>query len=464
MLLPDLHRAHTVVSTMIENIIADVWSLEPAWWLAWIPAFAIGYIALLSRLTQGSWLAPGAAWAVFWTFATWGPLLLAPNYPVSPSALWVIASFVFVVWVFSTIPLRGLRYEIRLASPHHCSPPMRWLSYLGLGAGITMTALTLSQYGATWRVWLSARQLSEVANAISTARYAGEADESVAVRICMVFCYLGSLAGGHALAWRPRRRWIWWPFASIFGALFYALLTTAKAGVLYSTIFWLAAFLAESTRRRGRPWRIGPKAVLIGAMIGALVVTLFVSAMLLRYGSDSAGENGFLVERLRNYFCAHLSAFSSWWDSDSRLAEPLGWGRISFFGPAALLGQSPRQQGVYEVIFTQRYTVDSNIFTIYRGLIADFSLPGALVFVALSSLVAGLAYRRLFRASGAMPASLVLTAFFAVMAPSFVINLFGYSTLLLAFLLYGSVCLAPAAFRRRLASAAAINLIHAPTA
>lgn len=449
---------------MIPGIITDVWRLEPAWWLAWIPAFAIGYIAFLSRLTQGSWLAPGSAWAAFWTLATWGPLLLAPHYPVSPSALWVIASFVFVVWVFSTIPLRGLRYKNRLALPRHCTPSMRWLSYLGLGAGIVMTALTLTQYGATWRVWLSPQQLSEVANTISTARYAGEADESVAVRICMVFCYLGSLAGGYALAWRPRGRWLWWPLAPICGTLFYALLTTAKAGVLYSTIFWLAAFLAESTRRRGRPWRIGLKTFLTGGMIGALVVVLFVSAMLLRYGSDSADEQGFLAERLRNYFCAHLSAFSSWWDSDTRLTEPLGWGRVSFFGPAALLGQSPRQQGVYEVIFTPRYTVDSNIFTIYRGLIADFSFPGALVFVALVSLLAGFAYRRVFRASGALPASLALTAFFALLAPSFVINLFGYSTLLLAFLSYGLVCLAPAAFRYRQASTAALNLVHAPTA
>jgi oligosaccharide repeat unit polymerase len=251
------------------------------------------------------------------------------------------------------------------------------------------------------------------------------------------------------MAWRSPKRWLWWPFVPIFGALFYALLTTAKAGVLYSTIFWLAAFLAESIRQRGSPWRLGAKAIFTGATISVIVVVLFISAMLLRYGSESAEEQGFLSERLRNYFCAHLSAFSSWWDSGMRTAEPLGWGRVSFFGPAALIGQSSRQQGVYEVIQTSRYTVDSNIFTIYRGLIADFSLPGALAVVALVSLLAGLCYQRTLHHPQAAGAVLFLTAFFALLAPSFVVNLFGYSTLMLSFLLYCMACLTTSSFRHR---------------
>ena len=430
---------------MTTDLLSEVGGMPLGWWLALPPVLVIVFIACAARLTQGGWLAPGAAWAGFWACATGLPLIFAAKYPVSSSALWVIAGFVIAIYAGSQI---GQQHGAD--RPH--APPrpvkqnrlMRPLCWIGCGAGFLMTGLTLVKYQASWSVWTSPARLGELANTISVDRYAGEANESVLIRFCFVFCYLGSLAGGHAMVWRGDRRFAWWSVGPLLGALSYTILTTAKAGLLISVLLWLAANATERMRRVGRTWLVSWKLVWLGGTSVGLVVLLFLSAMLLRYGSDHADDREFLVERLRNYSVSHLTAFSSWWDSGNRDAESLGWGRQSLFGPAALLGLSSRQQGNYEVIVTERYQIDSNLFTLYRSLIADLTLPGALLGLALTGYIAGRCYRNILHGRRSAGAAVFLTAYFVLLGWSHIVNALGYTTLVLAFGLYA---LAAGAFK-----------------
>lgn len=420
-----------------------IMSMDPAWWLALPPALTIAMIAIAARLLQGSWLAPGAAWAGFWTGATWLPLLLAPNYPVSPTAIWIIAGFVAVFFVFSG---GGRRKQSVIPSTTRVDNrvgrmrPMHFLCVVGFAGSIAAAALTLAEFNASWDILLHADSMVEVSRRISEARYGGEITESLVVRAMFALTYLGALAGGHAMAWRKPGSNMWVAIAPLAGALLYTLLTTAKAGILFSMIFWLAAFATETIHQQRRAWRIDTRLLYRGVLGSLLVITLFIIAMLLRYGFDHANDPGFLLEQLRNYTCAHLTVFSSWWDSSMRTTEQVGWGKVSFFGQTALLGLTDRQQGVYQVIISDRYFVDSNICTLYRGLIADFTLPGALIVSALAAYLSGQAYRRILRGSHTSSSIILLTAFYSVLLSSHVVNMFGYSTLMLAFLSYGLFC------------------------
>jgi hypothetical protein len=148
-----------------------------------------------------------------------------------------------------------------------------------------------------------------------------------------------------------------------------------------------------------------------------------------------------LFDRLRNYALSHMTAFSSWWDSPARLDEELGWGRNSFFGPLALLNPDPRQPGVYDVIMSERYQIDTNICTLYRGLISDFSLPGAWLLVGGIAYGAGRCYRRILRTRHSAGATVFLCAYLSLLAWSHIINLFGYTTVLLSFFIYSVACM-----------------------
>lgn len=409
------------------------------WWWAFPPALSILIIAISARMVQGGWLAPGAAWASFWAVETLVPLLVAPGYNVSPAALWIIAAFVCAVFIGSQLGLQNSSHRGTSPPPNSESRTMHVFTWIGLLAGFLMTGLTLVQFQSTWTVWLSPARLGALANSISVARYAGEGNESILVRFCLVLSYLGSLAGGHLMAWRKKKVPRWVSLGPLLGALSYALLTTAKAGLLVSALLWLAAWSAENLRRNGKPWRTSWRFFAVGCSAATCTVLIFVIAMMLRYGFEETEDRNFVIERLRNYSVSHLTAFSSWWDSDARKEQPLGWGRQSLFGPFALVTGSKRREGVYETLYSETYTIDSNLFTIYRSLIEDFSLPGALVLMVAIGHLASTAYSRLVRIPRSTLPATTLTIYYTMLGWSHIVNILGYTTVLIAFGAYAII-------------------------
>lgn len=401
---------------------------------------ALGYLALLTRLLQGSWLAPGAAWAAYWVFAAGLPLLLAPGYPVSPTALWVIVAFAAVIGFGAVIGQHAAGR--RTISPRKARPPasigfMRCLCIGGGVAGIAATAITLSAYGAGWSVWTNPESLSAVSRQISGDRYQQQMVEPLAVRLSLAVNYCGALVGGCAMAWQQKRKRSFLLFAPVFSALLYAVLTTAKAGVLFAAALWMCAYVGERLKRGSEPIRLRPRTVVAAFIALGLLVALFWFAMLLRYGFEHGEDRDFMIERLRNYSMAHISVFSGWWES-APMAEP-SWGRSLFFGPLDMLGVSPRVQGVYTVLDNYRFWVDSNIFTIHRGLIEDFGFAGGLLGAFGSAAVAGYCFSSIRRGGGRPLASVVVAGYYTVLLWSPIVNPFGYTSICLAFFVYAIV-------------------------
>jgi hypothetical protein len=160
-----------------------------------------------------------------------------------------------------------------------------------------------------------------------------------------------------------------------------------------------------------------------------------------------------LLDRIKLYFTAHLSVFSSWWNFVHKYGYTVTWGQSTFFGPFAQIGLGERNAGVYSVLEDGiQGGVDSNIFTLYRGLIEDFTLPGALILLAVFGYGAGYAFRCI-RTGIRHPVSTAwLTAFYVVLFWSPIINPFGYTTICGAFAVYVSLL-----FLRHLMSSARVK-------
>ncbi|MEJ2379338.1 MAG: hypothetical protein P8Y71_29445, partial [Pseudolabrys sp.] len=63
-----------------------------------VAAAVLVVVALVARAMGRGWWAPAPFFALCWTAFVWVPLMLAPEYPVSPLAvLWVVAAVVAVV-------------------------------------------------------------------------------------------------------------------------------------------------------------------------------------------------------------------------------------------------------------------------------------------------------------------------------------------------------------------------------
>src|SRR5690348_16260908 len=63
----------------------------------WIPTTALVLLACVARLLSRSWLTPSAFAPMVWSIFITLPLLLAPEYEASSSAVWLIVLLVFSI-------------------------------------------------------------------------------------------------------------------------------------------------------------------------------------------------------------------------------------------------------------------------------------------------------------------------------------------------------------------------------
>lgn len=413
------------------------------WILCLIPALAIGIVAFSMRIVQGGWLAPGAAWAGFWFFASLIPLIIAPELKVSPSAVWVIFLFTAVIAVSSHIGLlqKASSNSAKPLASHHkpnkqvVVPAFALISTASLILAVYASVVVLREVGLSGTSLSDFDALQSASKQLSNQRYTGN-QEPLIVRICLIFVYFTSLASGHMLALKRTRTIALLSMLPVAGALQFAILTTAKASLMFTIIFWLSAWIATHLAKWGTPpIRLRMRTILLLSAVGSILIGVFVLTMSLRYGSEDVEDRAFVISKLKSYFVAHLSVFSAWWDYTNEHGYTMQFGRASFFGVADHLGLAVRKAGGFDFVYVEGYTADSNVYSIYRGLIEDFSLNGALIGSAIWAFIAGSAYTGC-RNQGALGARLVLTAFYAVLLCSHVINPFGYTSLIAAFLLY----------------------------
>jgi len=405
--------------------------------LAFTAVAAIFGIPLLAFLRVQSASNPGAYFGIVWAAATLPAIVLAP-FAVTDAAVLVIAAFVLSATVGSMVgesiarawPSAGERPHVALEGiAATCSAIggigglLAAAGYLA-GSGYSLSELTRAES------WLA------IAAQYSVARYQEGFVEPLAVRVFLAANYAGALFGGLVLAGARTRLQTAAASLPILASVLVTLITTAKGAMLTSILLTASAGLA------GRAWLFGRERWRFKAGIALTAVVLAlatVGSLGLRYGSAEADLAATIADKLGGYFVGHVAAFSAWlqwdgvWDGDS------AWGLNTFAGLSELFGLTTRVAGIYREIALNSVASESNVFTAFRGLILDFSFPGAIAVIALASAAAGHAWRRTQdRAAGAR-SFIGLVAYLAFVGWSPVISLFVYNVIVLALAVFALV-------------------------
>jgi oligosaccharide repeat unit polymerase len=403
-----------------------------------LAALALVALAILARQIERSWLSPGAFYAGFWAALTVVTLVLAPELPVSGAGLWWIVLSTFYVVLGSWIALRlGGRPAEASCRPTATQPALARTVAVLSGVGLLAPWFLLQSQGESLSVLFSASNLAQVGRDFSIARYAGSYTPPISVNVCIVAIYAAAMLGGCLLGQSSasvRRRAVGLlPLIPVAGV---TLVETAKAPLYITLVLLASGFLITRSGSARLSWR----ALLLVIAVLAFVIPGSVLVNLNRYGGSVSNslDVSQTTDRIHNEALGSLPAFTYWFDHGAVLQQgQLAWGTSSFFGPSAILTSKPRISGVYSDYVTFPSGLTSNVYTLYRGLIEDFSLPGSLVVLFLFGLLARLAYVR--AKAGGVLAATFLCAFYAVTLWGFVINVFGYDTVigsLLVFLLY----------------------------
>ena len=381
------------------------------------PALALSVVLVVwagtLRALSGTWLHPGALFALWWCFAGILPLILSPDPVTAGAMLWVIVASV-VVAVGATIGNAGFRTHLAADRAEASAVEIRILTItliisIILGLGSSFFFATGS--GVAISDMLDIERLVVVSNQLYVARYAELGSVAPAPprlsQALLPFVYLAPAVGGGLAVMHRSAALRMISVMSLLPAIVVTVLQTTKAAVLFSGTLWLSSYLAARLRK-GRLGVFSRGHIIIGFCLGAVVTVFFFAVGLARLASTDTAMLDIVRVKLVTAAFGHMSVFSQWLTEYWNGPYTPTLGEFTFAGPRDLLGIQARVPGVFGTVIDLVAGETSNIFTGFRPLIQDFTIPGALVMLGLLGFIGGYSFRSV--AAGRWQSTPVLAA------------------------------------------------------
>jgi oligosaccharide repeat unit polymerase len=421
----------------------------------WLAYAVLVIVTVAARLRCGSWFAPAAFVGLVWCFFT-GVSLLIVDYPVPCRGLWILVLLIVAIQLGALI---AHELQPRSIAPTAPDPTIALESLRKrlLWYGLVCTALALA--GCVYFLFISLDQFNlpftllgvlQVGARWTWLRY-DEVLEPWSVRLLIMWLHPAGLLGGVLFASSHRFRDRVLSLVTLLPALAYSFLIAARAPTLLGLTCWLGGYLATCcVGERGHPALFTRKRSGWILSVAACLVIGFVFVDALR---DVPSTQDFRPQasetQIRNYMFGSPAAFADWYaHSEPSDAQ---WGALTFTGEFDLLQIKGRTLGTYSASSNVVGTNFTNVYTLFRNLIEDFTLLGATFICACIGGLTGWIYIRT-RETNPLRALFWLSALYAATLFSPITSLFGFNGPMLAWVV------AAIAIRKTKRSAATLAL------
>ena len=404
--------------------------------MSWLTAaifLLVPAIAWLARKSGGSWYSPAAFFAGFWCVFAGLPLIAGP-ISVAPAGMLFVAAACAAVLLGSWIA--GRRHATPAASPFPPQDPplLGWLiaACTVLGLAVVVLILYSVETSSSAPRLLSFGAILESIHKLAVARNGGTWEEPALARVLTTATYLGAMLSGLMIGLRDRGWSRWLSIVVLVPSVLITVILTTRSSLLLALALGVSSYLA-TTIATGKAPSVTLKRVVWLAGVVVVIAGGFVLIQMARYAGWSSGRPTAVVDSLWLNTLPYMGVFSGWlqryglWDS-----LHLTFGQYTFAGVFDLLHIHSRVAGLY----TEQVVINGsqyNVYTALRGLVEDFTVPGALIFLALVGFGAELVYQRV--RSGNLLYVGILAAFYAVTLWSFVVDIFIYNTIVLTFVI-----------------------------
>ena len=359
--------------------------------------------AVLMRALAGTWLQPSAFFALWWSFAGIAPLLFAPDEHVGVNAMvWLLVASV-AVSTGAAAGNCGFRTRILREIPAPSIAELRVFGLvlivsllLGIGSGVASLVeshVPFSDMLDIQRLVIVSNQ-NYVARAVETAEPAGGLTQAL-----LPFVYLAPALGGIVFVARRKMVWKFLGAVTLTPSVMVTVLQTTKSALLMALILWLSGYF--TTRLRQGKTAVFTKGHLaIGLAVAGLGTIFFLGTSLARLGSTDLGLIGTASGKLIGATFGHMTVLSQWLTEYWTQPFSPTLGKLTFAGPLELVGAGKRIPGLFESLIDLISGDTSNIYTAFRPLIQDFTLPGAIAALVLIGFVGGVSFRMVATGNG----------------------------------------------------------------
>jgi len=368
----------------------------------WVPAVALLLLACGARVLVKSWLAPSAFVGLLTSIFVWVSML-ATNYPIYYSGVWAIVLFVLALQLglFIGETLCGGR-ATDTAGPGIGDSNSRLLSLTALRYCVVfaLTAFVGTVYFVFWSFWrfdlpTSPISFLELGHLWSVQRFEYGELEPWPVRLAIMWVFPAALLGGIGSAAAKDHRNLKYSLLPFVPAVLVGSVVAARAGIVISAICWLSGYFGTKYWQSNGTYPLFRRRQFFGlaALSGAAVSIFLLIDAIRQFESGRLFVITLDPQRLLKYAFGFLPAFSSWFHGYVPSSSP-ALGAYTFAGIFDLLGLQHREIGLYEGHVTLLGGEETNIYTVLRGLIQDFTLGGAVFVVFVVGLAAGMCLSR----------------------------------------------------------------------
>jgi len=402
-----------------------------------LPIITIIIISGLTRLITGTWLSPGSFFTLCWSFFLFVPLIFSPEYKIDHIGLWFITIFSMALSAGSIIayapsnnPSLNIKNNLNLNYNHK---PMLQIFILLLVIAFIGIYLLINYASKIYYSNNYSNSLLAIPNLIAIDRYGEILDYPFLIKYSLYFIYPANLLGGLiiGLAGGHSSTIKFFSILPILAAIVLGMIEGARTSIILGGILFFSGWLStliinqKLTMKNQSYFRI---IIGIGTFI-IMFIIFFIFIQWLRQGMDTLIFE-LLINRIRAYFFGYLSAFSLWLGNipEFNFNPEL----ITFAGPLNLIGIMERPLGFYQSIYISN-GVSTNIFTAFRGIVSDFSIPGSI----LIAFFLGFIYQSIFQKINqfTIMKSIPISMFYAFTLYSPLISIFHYNSMLFSWII-----------------------------
>jgi oligosaccharide repeat unit polymerase len=414
------------------------------WILSVIPALLLLLLAWFAKRQCGGWLTPSAFLGLYWGVALLIPLILAPEFDFWPGAAWFI---MFLGFVFHLGVLGGAARN-RFTSKTHgesVTYELRWgkqILIISTLSGLIGGYILISEMGFSLSVVLSHPvMIAEIGRQYAGIRYGLSGSPPVIISILNIFLYSGGFFAGVWLETQTSGRSRAYALLPVIAGLPQVFLVNARTGFLWLIIMVISGYIATVVLRHRNVNFLDVKRVIWVILIIGLLNVLNFMIQLIREG-ENFQDAQISIAKTRVTLVGSPIVFSHWLQEEWFNVQP-AWGARTFGGFFDLLGLAQRKQGLgwegrtlieYGYALTVGNVYDTNVYTAFRQLIEDFTLPGAIIVFASLGILMGKAYRKVL--NGAISWLPILALFYGVTLGSYLANWLNYNSCLFGWLLF----------------------------
>ena len=399
------------------------------------PLIVVAISAVICRSITRSWLSPGAFFSICWAFFLIVPVIFASDYKINVLGPWFISIFTMALVSGSLIAYRPF-FEIEKDIDHILiQEDYKILNYVFLFFSSTsfVGIILLFQYASNIYIsdYYNANWMT-IPNFIAVDRYSNDLDYPYIIKYSLYFIYPANLLGGLLFGRSQLSNKLKFLFLiPLFEAVTLGIIEGARTSILLGLILfisaWLSTLVFQSPRKNNNKPYIKIVSMLI-IILGSFTF-IFVFIQWLRQGMDTIVVD-LLIDRIRAYFFGYLAAFSQWISSEKDLN--VFSGLITFAGPFNLSGIMERPLGFYESVFIGN-GVTTNIFTAFRGLVIDFTIPGSFIIAFLIGFISQIFFQN--KSKIKLLNTLPISMFYAFTLYSPLISIFHYNSILFSWII-----------------------------